>query len=152
MNEFQQKIEEIVSQAVTEKTFSLEIIEKIRSLKETSDAEIKKTEQLTKINDEIRIRNVNLDSEVRELTKKLTDFETRETEIAVKEKQLDRKDYELTFQINRANEIKELFSIVFKNPIIKEIAHRNSNVPVAVNGYVQQQSGSENEEKIIETQ
>ena len=152
MNEFQQKIEEIVSQAVTEKTFSLEIIEKIRSLKETSDAEIKKTEQLTKINNEIVIRNDNLSREVRELTKKLTDFETRETEIAVKEKQLDRKDYELTFQINRANEIKELFSIVFKNPIIKEIAHRNSNVPVAVNGYVQQQSGSENEEKIIETQ
>ena len=152
MNTHSQKIDDIISEVITEKTFSLEIVEKIKSLRDDFGKEVTKNETLEKTNADLISANNNLGTQVSKLTAEVQTFKVRETSIAEKEKMLEKNEYELIFQKQRAEEIKQLFGIVFKNPTIRETVYRNSTVPVANNGYVQSMSGSENENKTVETE
>lgn len=127
MNKYQEKIEEVITQALTEKTFSLEIIEKIKSLKDGFESSQKTIELMTlsaessqKTIDELRTQNANLSSRVKS-------FEDRELDIKTKERELEKNKYELEFQQKRANEIKELFGIVFKNPVVQKSSFNSHN-------------------------
>ena len=152
MNTHIQKIDDIISEAITAKTFSLEIVEKIKSLRDDFGTEVTKNETLEKTNADLISGNNDLATQVSKLTAEVQTFKVRETSIAEKEKMLEKNEYELIFQKQRAEEIKQLFGIVFKNPTIRETVYRNSTVPVANNGYVQSMSGSENENKTVETE
>jgi len=121
MENYKIKIEEVLTQALTEKTFSLEIIEKIKSLKDGFEA----SQLLLKTNTEV-IDNLNKQIIIlRKDQESLNEYKKRESEIKDKENSLAKKDYELEFQKNRANEIKELMTIVFRNPTILENSCRN---------------------------
>ena len=142
------KIEEILDQALTEKTFSLDIINKIKELKDGFEAASKLTDSLNLQLDDTRktLDATRKDKDV--LALKLNAYENREKDIITKEKELAKNLYELDFQKKRADELKELVSLVFRNPRI--VSSKSTSVPVAQNGYVSNQSGSEFETKTIE--
>ncbi len=127
MEKYKEKIEEVLTQALTEKTFSLEIIEKIKSLRDgfiqnenIIKQQIIKIEELSKQNSEITSYNIKLQNIVES-------YETREKDLEQKEKKSDKVLYELDFQKKRADEIRELFQIVFKNPVVRETAYKNAS-------------------------
>ena len=144
---YKDKIEEVITQALTEKTFSLEIIEKIKSLKdgfESAQENIKiqnlALESSNKTIEDLRLKNS-------ELSTKVKLFEDREIAIASKEKVLEKTEYQLTFQTQRANEIKELFGTVFKNPTLQRSVF--GTIPVMENGYLQQRNSNSTETETI---
>ena len=127
--EYTEKIQSIVEEALTEKTFSLEIITKIKALKDDFDGvslELKLNKealvQSNKFNTELMAKNEVLNTQN-------AGYKSREEALALKEKGAEKKEYELTYQTKRADEIKELFQIVFKNPVMQESVMKNGNVP-----------------------
>jgi len=125
MENYKEKIDEVLDQALTEKTFSLEIIEKIKSL---HDGFASSQETIKQNNETIKLLNENAtkaNQEINKLSTLVSQYETREIELASKEKVAEKQAYELEYQKNRANEIKELFQIVFKNPVVRENVYKN---------------------------
>ena len=144
---YQDKISTIVEEALTEKTFNLEIITKIKALKDDFETVTASNESLKKRVEDLTKGNTALTVENNRLVTENTAYKSREDALATKEKGADKQAYELDFQTKRASEIKELFSIVFKNPVVKEQAFRNGNVPVFENGYTTTRTTNENETK-----
>jgi organic radical activating enzyme len=150
--EYKKQIEEIIETALTEKTFSLEIIEKIKSLRDGFAEAIEKNKELE---EDLRKLRAEHSVTVEKLSKtKLTleECQIREAELVKREKEQDKKDYELEFQKKRAEEVKELFGIVFRNPTLKESVYKNTTVPISQNGYIQSATGSESEQKTTTTE
>lgn len=125
-NKYQAKIEEVITQALTEKTFSLEIIEKIKSLKDGFEANEKLVEELNKRLEFITKENNEVKSNLNITIEKLNKYIERENAIKEKETALAKTNYELEFQTKRANEIKELMMIVFKNPVVRSSTFNNT--------------------------
>jgi chromosome segregation ATPase len=147
MENYQEKIQSVIEEALTAKTFSLEIIEKIKSIKD-HDAFLEKELETTKIrSDEQSKRIGSLSADKDLLQMKVNDFEKRESDLRTKEAEQNKLRYELQFQKQRADEIRSLFEIVFRNPIWQENTSRN--IPMMVNGYPSSQSESEYKTKTI---
>lgn len=128
--DYQKQIDQIVQEAVTSKTFSLEIIDKIKELKSA----FAKAQEDIKLKDEMIVSKSKLlnefNDEVVRLKKVETEYNKRKAELVIEEKKAEKLNYELVFQKERANEIKELFSLVFRNPVIlknKMVGHAVSN-------------------------
>jgi hypothetical protein len=135
-------IQEIIDQALTEKTFSLEIIEKIKSLKDAFDKSVLDIETLNKrleINDNLRL---TLEKENITLRNSNESLIAKEKDVITREKELDKNKYELEFQKQRANEIKDILGIVFKNPVLQKSVF--GSVPVERNGYIETHNRNEN--------
>lgn len=121
-----EKIEEVLTQALTEKTFSLEIIEKIKSLKDGFEASEKLVDELQTRLEFITKQNIEIQGNLNTTTEKLNKYIEREKIISEKEASLAKTNYELEFQTKRANEIKELMMIVFKNPVVRSSTFNNT--------------------------
>lgn len=126
MENYKQKIEEVLTQALTEKTFSLEIIEKIKSLKDGFEASTKLVDELNNRLEFYSKENNELKDNLSKTTEKLDKYIKREEVIKDKESALKKTEYELEFQTKRANEIKELMMIVFKNPVVRSSTFNNT--------------------------
>ena len=125
MEKYQKKIDEVLTQALTEKTFSLEIIEKIKSLKDGFESNLKLTDELNNRIDFYVKQITEKDKTIEEQQVKIKSFMEREDKIIEAEKTANKNKYELEFQKKRADEIKEIMGIVFKNPIVRETAYKN---------------------------
>lgn len=124
--DYKEKIDGIINEAITEKSFSLEIIERIKSLRDGFETAQKRIEDLEKSLGLYQKSDTELRTEKKNLIIKVDAFEQREKSIGEKEAKLAMTEYELKFQKERAQEIKELFSAVFRNPVIlrnKTVGH-----------------------------
>lgn len=150
--DYQVKIDEILTQAVTEKTFSLEIIEKIKSLRDAVNVMEVQSKLDKKTTDDLNKTLMDVRGNYSDISIKLEAYKKRETELATKEKVAERQDYALQFQKARADEIKEMFMHVFRNPTIVRSASHNRNTPIASNGYVStwNENGVENSTESIQ--
>lgn len=145
---YTQQIEEIIQSAMTEKTFSLEIIGRIKDLKDGFDVATKKIEELE---DTItRKEQIYFDLLARhdDDVETLKTYQEREKTLCERESKMERMEYVSEYQEKRANEIKELFGIVFRNSEVKRSIYSNTNVPVPTgNGCVSTYSGNESREE-----
>lgn len=144
MEKYQQKIDEVLTQVLTEKTFSLEIIEKIKSLKDGFEAN---TELVNELDERLKFttkQNEELRTNLSDTNSKLDAYIKRESEIKTKEIALDKTNYELDFQKKRADEIKELMMIVFKNPVVRSNVYKSGN---AGNDYTNENISTTTEEE-----
>lgn len=139
---YQEKISTIVEEALTEKTFSLEIITKIKALKDVFESVTNQNVELEKQVTFFQGANATLSTENTKVIAQNEAYKSREVELAKKEKEADKKEYELAFQTKRGNEIKELFGIVFKNPTTQSMILRNTSGQDLNGNY---RSGNENE-------
>ncbi len=133
---YQDKISTIVEEALTEKTFSLEIITKIKALKDDFEAVTKENVNLFALNTDLAKGNADLTQKNNQLYVENEEYRKREDALAKKEKEAEKKEYELTFQTKRGDEIKELFGIVFKNPTVQSNVFRNTQKPVENGSYM----------------
>lgn len=127
MENYKKKIEEILAQTLTEKTFSLEIVDKIKTLKDDFESSQKLIDSLREKSLHNEKMITNLEERNTKLQELVNSYTIREKEISDKEKKLEKTNYELQFQTKRGDEIKELFGIVFKNPIVREGVYKTGN-------------------------
>ncbi len=143
MSDYQTAIDQILQEAVTEKTFTLDIVDKIKRLKNDFALATKKIEDLRKEKQEVYAESVNLKSEVRQLTDQQDGYDKRLADLVKREAQQERLAYELDFQRQRSTEIKELFGIVFRNPVVTRSAIGSSSEPnPSMSGYAQIQKST----------
>lgn len=147
---YENKINSIIEEAVTEKTFSLDIINKIKALRDDFSVISKSYELLKDVHERQSDSYKKITDEYNKLLERVNSFEKRESELILREKQLDIQDLKLKHADEKYVITKELFGIVFKNPVVKEQAFKNTSTPLSNNGYVQIHSGSENEGKTTE--
>jgi len=119
------EINDIIQKIAEEKTFSLESLERIKQLKD--DYEIVKNDFLIteeKYEDSLEKLKI-LEGVKTEYQTRLSELSEREKVVAEKEAKQALDDQALEFQRKRADEIKEMFSIVFKNPVVRENAYKS---------------------------
>lgn len=149
MKNYQKKILEIIDRATTEKTFSLEIIEKIKELKDGFSEAIAKIEKLEEEKEQRMEQYRQLETQHGKVCEKLKKLDSQKKKVRkerVKQKELA---YTLEFQQKRADEIKELFGVVFKNPVILR-SQMKGHVYKDNNGYSQQSTTNDSEREEIQ--
>ena len=131
MPDYQTAIDQLLQEAVTEKTFTLDIVDKIKRLKDDFASATKTIEDLRKEKQEACTESLNLQSKVYQLTDQQDGYDKRLADLVEREAQQERLAYELDFQRQRSTEIKELFGIVFRNPVVTRSAIGSSSEPNA---------------------
>ena len=134
-----------MAQALTEKTFSLEIIDKIKEIRDDlvrmqADFEDYK-ENHNRLEKSLRDETDRLRRREEELTKEVTELRAYKEGRVAKDRDQDKTLYELNFQRNRANEMKEILGVIFKNPGVRRTIHKQGNEPVACDSGQYVQSG-----------
>lgn len=147
----EQEINKILDKAVIEKTFSLEAIDHIKNLRDewtkTMEINSRYGDSVKRMGQEI----IDLRAENSYLKNYQEAVLKREEELLKKERVQEIVILQKEFSDRRANEIKEIFGIVFKNPIVRETVYKNSIVPVSgAYGTMTSMSTSENETKVVE--
>lgn len=144
--DYQKQIQEIINSVMEEKSFSLEVIDKIKVLKdsipelEEEIGELKsEIDSLKHTKDEFRKENQKYRLENDKLKNKIT----KASELINSQKEKIERNQEY-----RANEIKEMFMALVKNPIIKKSSYGSVPAGVDSHGYVQH--GSTKEDEAIE--
>ena len=150
--DYKDKISDIVEEALTEKTFSLEIVTKIKTLKDDFEKLTVTNEGQGRRITDLEMENKSIHAINEKLLAENNAYKAREDELEKKEKAADKVIYELEFQKKRGDEIKELFGVVFKNPVVRETAYKNGSVPVPGNNgsYPTTMTSTESETKTTE--
>jgi hypothetical protein len=137
--DYQKQIDAILEQALTEKTFNLDVIGKIKELR---DGFSKAQEQIkdyieNKKNNEIAYskllkekQEVLLENE--KLVSTITEWKKREEELVKREKTASILEVNLQNQTRRADEIKELFGWLIKGPTV--VRTKSGTIPITVPG------------------
>lgn len=130
------KINEIIDDILVNKTFSLETVDKIKSIKD-------RTVLLEKHNLQLLEDKEKKDEEISRLNsivEELSDFKRNaikvENDIIEREKSLYKKEVEASFQKEKATLIKELFDTVFRNTEVRKNIYKQTQV--VSNGYTSQ--------------
>lgn len=150
MIDYNKQIEAIIEQALTEKTFSLEIIGKIKELRDAHIEVVQKLEASEADREGWRNKYSDVSAENVRLEAKVLEIEKREKDLAEREENQKLLQWERDSSIERRNEIKELVMMVFRNPIFK--SHASGSLPVydERNGYMSHGSTSEVKETTVE--
>jgi predicted RNase H-like nuclease (RuvC/YqgF family) len=144
MTNYIEEIDSILHKAVTEKTFTLEIVEQIKELRKLPELV---TEQNTKIL-ELEKKNSDQHNIIAKLELDEANIKAREKAVAEKERAIELKEIEFKWKDNLLNEYKNVMTLVFRNQTIRQ--NKFGSVPVEVNGYVQSQSINETTETTID--
>ena len=142
-----EKINEVIESALTERTFSLEIIQKIKEIREEL-AEFRETDKDQR--ERIASQIVSIDS----LNAELSDFKAKETELKLMEVDLLKrgriifeKETRAEFQKEKADLIERLFNTVFRNAEIRKDIFKTAHI--TNNGYSSTQPDNEQEVRTI---
>lgn len=108
------ELQKLLEDLLVEKTFSLEIVEMIKKMRDQVASLLSENEMLLKSNETLskgyNDTKLLLDKALETNSK----YEERENELIGRERVADKRDYELSFQKSRADEIKELFIQLIK--------------------------------------
>lgn len=143
-------IDAILAGAVEEKTFSLEAVERIKKMRDEYAA---MTTSLATCEENLKTSQAALTSaqiENSAFKQREMDLVSREEKVAEKEKKQELNEAELKHAKERHTDVLSMFSIVFKNPAVRETVYRNTSTPIAQNGYATTVNGTENETRQTE--
>jgi uncharacterized protein (DUF3084 family) len=135
---YQQDINNIIEKALTEKTFTLEIIDEIKKLRELPE----KLEQASVQIDSLLKERAELQALNSTLSSQKSNVEEREKAVALKERELEIKEIKSTFAETRLNDYKSMFDLVFRNTQVRENIYKSGTVPVESGGYVSDRNTS----------
>jgi regulator of replication initiation timing len=154
-NKYSQEMQSILDQALTEKTFNLEIVDRIKEMK---DALIKLEEEMDEAKKKIALlveENIKLVHEKSEKTVTIKSQEEtinlwQKREDDLKKRELDQKIVEQArdFQTVRGNEMKEIVFAICKNPVFVQSKTRSRQevIPAGNGMYPQTQTLTDSEE------
>lgn len=139
------KVNEVIEEALTEKTFNLEIIGKIKDIRD----ELAKLQESDKTKDEvIRVANIEIGkfkTALDTMSAKCIEYEKREKDLSAGEKILYQKEQTAANEKAKCELAVDLFKTVFRNTEVRENIYKN--VQVHQNGYTSQLPESENRTK-----
>lgn len=133
MTNYNQEIDSIVEKAVTEKTFSLEIVDQIKQLKELPEKLEKAEERIS----ELTKKNTELTTNNNTLVAKADDVTNRELAVIQVEKKQEITNVENKWKEKMLYEYKEMMSLVFRNQAIKKSTCGVMPVSNVNNGYTE---------------
>ena len=142
--DYKKDIDLIIEKALTEKTFTLEIIDEIKKLRELPDALEKAKTQIDVLLEE----KTELLTKVGVFQAKEDEVKTREATLVKREREQELKEVEFKWKDYLLADYKNMMSLVFRNTTIRE--SRLGSVPVESNGYIQTQSTSEHITKEVD--
>lgn len=144
MENYKKEIDDILHKAVTEKTFTLEIVEQIKELRKLPELVEQKDDQIASLNK--LVQELTLDKNT--LLNQKTNVEVKEKTLNEKERALELKEVEFRWKDNLLSEYKNMMSLVFRNQTIRQ--NKFGSVPIERNGYIESSSMTENTETIID--
>ena len=128
--DYTQQINNLIETVLTEKTFNLEIVEKIKELRELPA----KVKELEEKEFELRSKLADVKKENEVLNLSASKVKERETAVVIKERELELKGVEMKWKDYLLDEYKSMMQMVFRNTTIRE--NRLGSVPVESNGYI----------------
>ena len=127
MDDTLKKITTVIEEALITKTFSLEIIGRIKEIRDAHEKQAGELITAVKLNENLAI-NYNKERERADAAvARLAGVEKRENDVTAREKSQDIKDVKNDFYKNWADKIEHLFGIVFKNPVVRESVYKNAS-------------------------
>ena len=148
MEDYTKKIEEIITEATTQKTFSLEVLGKIKELKDGFDYLVEEEKLNVAAIQNFRTEQGMLKLEVSKLLEENLGLKAKEANVIEREKKQDLNDLTLKHLEEQRNLVLRMFETVFKNPTIQR--SRFGSVPVGgQNGYVNNGNTSETETETV---
>lgn len=140
-------INETLEKALIEKTFTLDVIEAIKKTRDENIKLVEDNKRITEIYD-IKCKEVNkLSGDLTTATSKLTNIESRESAVRLKEIENYKIEMNQEHHRQRAEEMKDIIRIIFSNPTI--LRSRSTNTPVNTQYGVNNYTGNENETETI---
>ena len=129
---YRDEIDTIISQAIAEKTFSLEALDRIKSLRDSvEDLESEVSRLRDSLSHEVK-KASTLAREVGTLDSKLLEKDKQLLDIAEREKKASYLEVRAEFNGRRGDEIKELFLAMMRNPTLMKT--HNTMVPTTQMG------------------
>ncbi len=149
---YQEKIQEIVSQALADKTFTPEVLAQISEVYKEHEQALKDIEQKNTTIENLREERQVLSFKNDEYVKQLEAYKSREEEITRKEKEQREADLEIRHANQRVQDIKEIIGIVFKNPVFQESTYKSEPDmrPGSYNGQTVQTSETTKKEVVTQ--
>lgn len=145
-----EEINKFLDKIIVEKTFSLEAVGQIKKMGDEYVVMETKLKDVLEDRKNISDQNTVLSIENNKLKERDADVSKREIIVKDKENKQALNDLRLEHANIRANEIRELFGVVFKNPVVRSNVYKSNSVPVAQNGYVGTHNGNETENRTVE--
>jgi len=142
MKNYLEEVDKVIESALIEKTFNLDIIGKIKELRDELLRLQESNEILKKDIDEKNNLITGLNNRNNSLSDECEKFKTREKLLNESEKELYKKEQTALNESSKLTLVVDLFKIVFRNTEVRSEMFKND--PIIVNGYSQgSASGSE---------
>lgn len=156
--DYKDKIDKIVEEALSDKTFSLEVVQRIKQLKDDLEELENKKEELT---EKLELSDKNYQEVKALLTKKteehdvlfqtVEEWEKREAGLIKRETKMELVEQRANMEAASRSEIKELVGLLFKNPVVRKTKLVGHVTPSATQGgYPVINSTNDVEEESIE--
>jgi hypothetical protein len=116
----EQKMQQVIEEILTTKTFNLDIVGKIKEMREEMIADKKTIEELRKYKEEYLKINHELIAKNNEQAIALKRWQELSDSMGKEAKENDKIRYEKDFQVKRADEIRSILDLIFHNSIIRE--------------------------------
>lgn len=142
MPDFLKKVNDVIEEALTEKTFNLEIVGKIKEIRDEITRLQGENERLVKDQKDKGDLIVALNNRNNQLSEREQGFDKREEALYASEKELYKKEQTAANETAKLNLAVDLFKTVFRNTEVRSEMFKNE--PIINNGYSQgTASGSE---------
>ena len=125
LNAYRNKIDEIISEATEKRTFSLEIIEKIKEMKDNFSLIEIENDNLKDIRDLFAKENSEVKNKLTDLTKKYEDLLKKKSDIEDRENKLNIADEKSAGIVRERDLVIRMFETVFRNPVIQKSSFSN---------------------------
>lgn len=129
--EITKEIDDIIEKALVDKTFSLEVIEKIKELKER----VIELDSVKEENKNLKKSLTTAETEIGYKEGALENWNKREEELKTREAKVTESETKAASAETRLSDYKEMFGIVFRNPVLKETVFKSSQVQRESGGY-----------------
>lgn len=125
--DYKEKIDKIVEEALSDKTFSLEVVQRIKQLKddlESLEAEKEKLTEKLELSDknyhEVKALLAKKTEEHDVLSQTVEEWEKREEGLIKRETKVELVEQRANMEAASRTEIKELVGLLFKNPVVRK--------------------------------
>lgn len=150
MDNHMEKLTALIETLVAEKSLSFEVLEQLNRIKNQSIEVIAENKRLTdlcaeylKIIDIKTKENIVLSTEIGTWKERESSLVDREKAVLDIEHKIEIENMKTAHAVETLTEIKTLVGMVFKNVTIRQGINKSSNIPVSVNGQIQNHYTSE---------
>lgn len=150
MSDTRKLFDEAIEKLLTERTFSLEIVEKVKTLRDRLEAAEARNTELTKKLDTLQ-QNYDLrGKELKSANDELILARKRDVELAAREKEADKLKFERDQHVERRQEMLDILGVVFKSPVYRAHTYGSRQEAAPSSNYMQTLTNSQSTDQSID--